>query len=146
MRLDALRGIDLPSPAELSRLGVWEAWKPPGLAVLILGGFLCFEATTPLAVLPSDIRFLSGRGSFVEREVEGREDVGGGCGNEPILMVFRTFLVAGMPEPLAATEAVLTVGTSGVDCAACEVGSAEGREGVFIRVGVTGRLLRGGLG
>lgn len=82
----------------------------------------------------------------MEREVEGREDVGGGCGNEPILMVFRTFLVAGMLEPLVAAEAVVTVGTSGVDCAACEVGNAEGREGVFMRVGVTCRLLRGGLG
>ena len=146
MRLDAVRGIDLPSPAELSRLGVWETRKLPELAVLIFGSFLCFEVTTPLAVLPSDMRFLSDMGSFVEREVEGLEDGGGGCGKEPILMVFLTFFVELTPNAFAVADPALTVGTSGVDCAACEVGSKEGREGAFMRVGVTGRLLRGGLG
>ncbi len=138
--------MDLPSPVELSRLGVCEPRKLPALAVLILGSFLCFELTTPLAVLPSEMRFLSTRDSLADTVVGGRGDDGGGCGKEPILMVFRTFLVEGMPDAFPAAEPALTVGISGVDCAGCEVGSAEGRDSAFKRVGVTGRLLRGAFG
>lgn len=145
MRLDALRGMDFPSPAEFSRLGVCEARKLDTLAVLILGSFLLFEVITPV-VLASDTRFLSGMDSLAEEDVVGRELVAGGCGKAPILIVLRTAFVDGMPEALPAAEAALTVGTSGVDSTGCGVGRAEGLEGAFSRVGVTARLLRGGLG
>jgi len=113
--------------------------------VLIRGSFLFLEFGTPPAVLPSDIRLLSERESF-EDEVVGRETGAGGWGKAPILIVFRTLFADGIPEALPAAEPALTVGISGVDSAGCEVGSAEGLDGVLIRDGVTGRLLRGGLG
>lgn len=115
------------------------------LAVLFLGSFLFLELATPPAVLPSDTHFLSDRDS-VEDEVVGREAGAGGWGNAPMLIVFRTAFADGIPEAFPAAEPALTVGTSGVDRAGCRVGRAEGLDGALMRDGVTGRLLRGGLG
>jgi hypothetical protein len=120
--------------------------KLPTLAVLILGGFLFLPDAIAAAVLPSDTRFLSGTDSLTEEEVVGRELWAGGCGKAPILMVFRTDFAAGIADVLPAAEPDLTVGISGVDRAGWDVGSAEGLNGTFMRDGVTGRLLRGGLG
>ena len=144
--MDALRGIVFPSPAELSRLGVCdEARKLDTLAVLILGSLLFLELLTP-TVLPSETRLFSEIVSPDEDEVVGLEGVGGGgCGNAPMLMTFRTDL-AGMDDVLPAAEPDLTVGMSEADDMPCGVGSAEGREGALMRLGVTGRLLRGALG
>lgn len=146
MRLDADSGIDFPSPAEFNRLGVCEARKLPVLAVLILGSFLFLEEAATPVVLPSETRFLSGRDSLAEDDVVGRELIAGGCGKAPILMVLRTALAEGMPDAFPAAEPALTVGISGVECVGCGVGRAEGLEGAFSLVGVTGKLFRGGLG
>lgn len=127
-------GIVLASPAELSRLGVWEARKLAVLAMLALGSFLLFVNPT---LPPSEARFFSGIDS-----PEFGLDVGvGGTGKEPMLVTLRTDLVGGgIPEARPVEEADL--GISLVDCD-CGVGRADGRDGVFSRVGVAcARLLR----
>ena len=47
---------------------------------------------------PSEVLFLIDVFDAIEAEVGGREFTFGGCGNEPMLTVFRTFLLAGVPE------------------------------------------------
>lgn len=81
--------MDIPSPDEFSRLGVCEPRKLAELTALALGDFLVFGAIE--AESPLDILFLTEVEELVEAEVEGRVGVGG-CGNEPMLTVFRTAL------------------------------------------------------
>lgn len=63
------------------------------MTALALGDFRDFATVES----PLDIRFLVDAVEFIDAEVEGRDDALGGCGNEPILTVFRTCL-EGKPE------------------------------------------------
>jgi hypothetical protein len=47
---------------------------------------------------PSEVLFLIDVLDAIEAEVGGREFTFGGCGNEPMLTVFRTALLPGIPE------------------------------------------------
>lgn len=93
MRWPARTEIDIPSPAEFNKLGVWELRKLAELTALARGDFLVFAVYES----PFDVRFLLDVVEFIEAEVEGRDDALGGCGNEPILTVFRTGF-DGMPD------------------------------------------------
>ena len=81
--------MDMPSPDELSRLGVWGPRKLVEGVLLALGDFLDFEPT--LAESPLEALFLIDVFEIVEAAVEGLVGVGG-CGNEPMLTVLRTGL------------------------------------------------------
>lgn len=100
-----VKGIELASPAELSRLGVCEARKLAVLAVLALGSFLLLVRPLTLA---SEPRFFS----RTESLEFGRED--GGGGKAAMLLTLRIDLAAGIPEALPAEEDAL--GISVVDC------------------------------
>jgi hypothetical protein len=121
------------SPAELNKLGVCEARKLALLARLARGNFLLLvKPPTPA----SDARFLS----MMESLDVGREVGLGGTGNAPILVTFLTALAEGMPEALPTEDDAL--GRSVVEWDR-GVGSADGRDGAFRRLGVDcGRLLR----
>ena len=105
--------------------------------MLALGSFLLLVRPTPL---PSEPRFLR-----IDSPEFGREVGDGGTGNAPMLVTLRTvFSGGGIPEARPIEEDAL--GRSLVECD-CGVGRADGRDGVFRRVGVAyGRLLRADFG
>ena len=78
---------------------------------------------------PSEVLFLVDVLEATDALVGGRELTFGGCGNEPMLTVFRTPLLPGIPEAFSGDR-------SGADTTGCDVGNADGRDGGFNRDGV----------
>jgi hypothetical protein len=88
--------MELPSPEEFKRLGVCDTRKLALLAVLVLRGFLVLEDTeVDVFTLPLDTLFLDDVFETMDCAVGGRELMVGGCGKEPILIVFLTVREAG---------------------------------------------------
>ena len=136
----ALTEIDIPSPDELSKLGVCDERKLA--ATLALGDFLVLPETAyMLEAVPSDVRFFVDVVEAIEADVGGREGAFGGLGKEPMLTVFRTDLLEGIPDAFSPTLEE----NSGVELTGCDVGKADGLEGAFNLDGVWGRPFRGGL-
>lgn len=54
-----------------------------------------------LKAFPSDVRFLVDVVEAIDADVGGREPALGGCGNEPMLIVFRIVLLEGIPDGLS---------------------------------------------
>ena len=85
----------MPSPAELSRLGVWDVRKLA--AALFLGDFLDLMDVACMLFPPSEVLFLVEVLDAMEAAVGGRELTLGGWGKAPMLTVFRTALLDGIP-------------------------------------------------
>lgn len=107
--------------------------------LLCLGVFFNLVAVEVLILLASEALLCGDVGDATDCAVPGRDILLGGCGNCPMLTVFRTVCGVGR-LPLAACATDLYVGTSGVDWVFCVVGRADGLEGVLSLEGVCGRL------
>lgn len=92
----ALADTVIPSPAEFSKLGVCDERKL--VATLARGDFLVLVGAPCMLIPPSEVLFLVDVVEAIDAAVGGREFAFGGCGNAPILTVFRTALLEGIPE------------------------------------------------
>lgn len=142
--------LDWPSDARLLlTVGITEerpAFSKDGTSdiryaaepLLYLGVFLDFDVVEVLIRLTSDIRFLGDVGEAMDAAVPGLDTPLGGCGNEPMLIVFRT--VCGVGRPVLPFGGLLSVGSSDGEDTTWGLCTAEDLEGAFSFEGVCERL------